>query len=408
MPDQPAPTSDHDTISDSAPAAGAGGSGQAALDAFASVDELLAEVASDLTGGAAEVTPAADQPGAELDAALQSAADELANSQTPVHPPQVVAADEPEAAEAEDAAFLNVTDATQALQQVQEEVESLREEADAAATVSKDAEPPAEAAEPTGGSEATIDQLDQALAAAAEEVMTAAAAAPSATVPIEAEPAAASGGEGDLEPGAPEAAAPAPAPPKSVKAVGEARPAAAAEPKEEPAVSGSRGVGGVVVAAVGPLAKLTAGLSPTVRQTVAWMSVYTTLLAMGVWGYLLVRGPAASHEPTSEPTVFLKPGDAAPAPKRATGHGTEAHGEDAHADPHAKSDGHGGDAKKAASKSDSGGHGSHGAPAKASAKAKTDSHGSSGHGSAKTTKASTSKSKSSDKKKTEAKSGGHH
>ncbi|MFN7021713.1 MAG: hypothetical protein ACK4WH_10350, partial [Phycisphaerales bacterium] len=110
----------------------------------------------------------------------------------------------------------------------------------------------------------------------------------------------------------------------------------------------------------------TAAMSPTLRQTVSWLAVYTGLLAVGVWGYVLVRGPEKPLTPTSEPTPFLKPGEDPPAPKahakadaggqggKDEGHGSSGHGHDAH-----------GPAKKTEKNADS-----HGKAAKASDKKK--------------------------------------
>jgi hypothetical protein len=161
--------------------------------------------------------------------------------------------------------------------------------------------PPSPAAADPGA----IDQLDEVLAESAEKVLADSdTQTPAALVPD----------------------APAPTPPQAAAAVPAAQPAGVvARPAAAPTPQGEQGAavpveparvrpprGSVIVRVLGPLAEKTAGCSTTMRQTISWMAVYTSLLAVGVWAFLLMRGPDKPFEPVSDPTPFLKPGEQAP------------------------------------------------------------------------------------------------
>lgn len=256
--------------------------------------------------------------------------------------------------------------------------------------------------EPASGSDAPIEQLDQVLAQEAETVLAQSAKQAkdgSKTSAQPAEPPAAAA----AEPAKP-TVAPAPAPTEVKPTAASPTPSPArhepepAKPEKPKGPSLKQRAGALAQKALMPLARKTESLSTGARQTLGWIAVVTLLQSAAVWGYPLVRGPGKSPEPTSDPTVFLKPGDKAPEHKPKAAHGEAENGHGApKADAHGakKDDGHG------AKKDD--GHGAkkddgHGAK-------KDDGHGAKkkddGHGTA-------AKKKDTKKKDTKKKDAGAH
>jgi hypothetical protein len=165
--------------------------------------------------------------------------------------------------------------------------------------------PPApKGAAPPADGPVSIEQLDVTLAESAEQVLEQDGV----------EVASARVGETDSAPeaGIPkvQAAPIAPSPPEP-NAADDANP----KPTERAPAAIADRPPSLLARVLSPLARQTSGLSPTVRQTFGWLAVYTALLSMGVWGYLLVRGGDKPMDPISDPTPFLKPGDRAPDPR---------------------------------------------------------------------------------------------
>lgn len=149
-------------------------------------------------------------------------------------------------------------------------------------------------------------------------------------------------------------------------------------------------VGGAAMVPLARLSRVTGRMSVGVRQTIGYAAVLTLLMAVGLWGFLMMRGPSKLPEATSEPAVFLKAGDHAPEKHGGGGGGGggESHGGSA---PAKKDEGHGAPAKK----KDDG----HGAPAKK----KDDGHGAPAKKKEPVKKAGAAKKKGAE----EAKGGGH-
>ncbi|MCC6321171.1 MAG: hypothetical protein IT438_07020 [Phycisphaerales bacterium] len=372
-----------------------------ALDAVQSVEDLLADVAAELSGPAEEAaatdlapTPAPDAP---APSSAATAAPAQTQPQTPSEPSaqahaptDIAAADDMLAAVAADLAAAPQPD------EPPDEPESWKGRVtnglaqDPAATPAPpephgSATMAREPASPVG----SIDDLDQTLAESAEQVLADGQNAAAAAIsPDSAAPA---------EPKKPEPSPPAKQPQAPAATTSPAPPTPAAPPAPTPvpatAIAPAAPRPSLLARALLPLATKTAALSPTVRQTISWLAVYTALLAVGVWGYLLVRDPATALEPTTDPTPFLKPGDVAPSPS------SKAHAKPGHDDGHGNSaptDGGHGSPKKA-DKKDSHGGDAHGPP-------KKDAKPKDAHGAPK----STDKKKPDDKKAAAKKDAGHH
>jgi len=409
--------------------------GEGAIDALESVDQLLADVASELAGpdpaavdgDAPSLLPLATEKSStedELASVVPEHVDEQAEAGSPTQVGGVsINPEQPE----EVSEFV---DPASVLEEMSRECEAAKSAvpaatntvpaASAVSSVDATEAPPAKREPDAPGA---IDRLDEALAAAAEEVL--------------ADNHASQSGQGDargelgqaeasmLVSSAPATATDSPLSSVAAKPANERTPTPSAAKPVEPVAAAATvqmaaapkrvriGLGDLVARALAPLAERTMGMKSVVRQTLSWMAVYTMMMAMGVWGYLLLRGADAAHEPTSDPAVLLKPGEHAPAPKAAAhgdGHGGqgEKKASDDHGAPKKSSghdDGHGN--KAAAKPKNDNGHG-----AKSSEKAKKDdAHGaakkSDGHGSSKSAKAPDKKKAGADKK-TAAKSGGHH
>lgn len=367
--------------------------GEEAIAAVETVDQLLADVAAELL--AEDPAPV---PHADASASSESGDDRSGDSV-------------PEA-------LVGESRAAQAMAEVSDDLTAAQtgDEPGLEQSGSEPASPEAPPARPA--SEASIDQLDEVLAETAEDVLEAETAR-AAEVPSEVAPSAPATpppAAQAVPPGpAASAAAPPAATPPAAPAASAGKPASAAKPAAAPAESAPTGPG-LAMRLLRPLADLSARMSPTMRQTISWLSVYTFLLALGVWGFLLLRGGEQHLEPTSDPAVFLKPGEHAPPPKpKAAEHGDAGHG-DARGDSHGA--GHGKASSHASGKAAAGGSkASHGSTKSGShGSSTTGSHGASGHGAAKKTEKKPSKPDShgaADKKKSSGKSkdshgGGHH
>lgn len=208
----------------------------------------------------------------------------------------------------------------------------------------------AQAEDPDFASPATIQQLDEKLAASAQELSDHAAEQDRAIEPVEpavapVEPASndvqvdaaalAADTQADAEVGANVQIAPAgpvasasdaPAAPAAVVAPAAAQPAAnpAPAPAVEkvitvapaaPVAAASRQYhlgaifGGAAAVFVRPIANYTSSLSPTVRQTIGYAAIITIFQAACLWGFLVFRGPPSEPAPTSEGAVLRHVGD---------------------------------------------------------------------------------------------------
>lgn len=245
--------------------------------------------------------------------------------------------------------------------------------------------------DPDFASPETIQQLDEKLAASAQELSDraaeqdrstehdglSAASAASAETEASAEPvdvaAQAADTQADAEVGAnvqvaPDAAAAdehavapaavqpmteptagAPAPTPAVEKVIPVGPAASA-PGAAPARRYHVGtiLGNAAAVFVRPIANYTSSLSPTVRQTIGYAAIITIFQAACLWGFLIFRGPPSEPVPTSEGAVLRHVGDDAE-------HAARLKAESAHARPAPKASGS--DSKAKAAKKDS--HGGH-------------------------------------------------
>ena len=67
--------------------------------------------------------------------------------------------------------------------------------------------------------------------------------------------------------------------------------------------------GGAAAVFVRPIANYTSSLSPTVRQTIGYAAIITIFQAACLWGFLVFRGPPSEPAPTSEGAVLRHVGD---------------------------------------------------------------------------------------------------
>ncbi|MBX3405310.1 MAG: hypothetical protein KF869_00995 [Phycisphaeraceae bacterium] len=237
--------------------------------------------------------------------------------------------------------------------------------------------------DPDFASPATIQQLDEKLAASAQELSDRAAEQDRAIEPVEPvsnaaqvdAAALAADTQADAEVGAnvqiapaepeanasdstassapvvaPAAAQPAPQP-APAPAVEKVISVAAAAPS--PVAVASRQyhlgaiIGGAAAVIVRPIANYTSRLSPTVRQTIGYAAIITIFQAACLWGFLVFRGPPSEPAPTSEGAVLRHVGDDAE-------HAERMKAEAAHAKPASRATGK--SDTKTAKKDSHGGH----------------------------------------------------